>query len=538
MKKTLSLILALMLVMLLSTGTVLAKTDDDTWKNSKTKSVDTIKQKSKQQVEFKAQTRGQLQAEKKNQAQKQVRKSVQEAYQAYFAQKPSQAKTLFTDVNQHWAAHCIQEMTGAGLFKGYPDGTFKPDQKLIQIEALVLAVKISAEDTTAAASDDGTTINDANTQLSDVPAWAREDAGKAARKGIIKWNRFHSAVQASRAQTAVMIAKALGLEPVEITMPFKDGILISSEDAGYILALYQEGIISGLPNGNFNPNSAITRAEMASILQKLLQKSEITSVSLAETATVEQGKSITLNATVKYSDGSSDHQVSWSSSDTSLATVEDGVVSASVYKVGTVNITATATRGESTQSADCKVTIVAASTAGTLEDTGNVGAHDGKVYAEYIMKANGTAVSLAQDKVKSITLQKEGSDPVQLSANTDSSLWFNVQHETGTYTLKVIDTNNQSYTATINWTAPRPVSAVATGFTRQRDANTYAEYELGDLDLSSFTCMYQIKPGGQVIELIAQTDSNLWIQTNNQTAGKNTFLIKKNGIWYSASITL
>ncbi|HCF71597.1 MAG TPA: hypothetical protein DER33_08465, partial [Syntrophomonas sp.] len=39
---------------------------------------------------------------------------------------------------------------------------------------------------------------------------------------------------------------------------------------GYVLALYQEGIISGTPNGYFNPNNYITRAEMAAILERLL----------------------------------------------------------------------------------------------------------------------------------------------------------------------------------------------------------------------------------------------------------------------------
>ncbi len=72
-------------------------------------------------------------------------------------------------------------------------------------------------------------------------------------------------MQASRAQTAVILAKALNLEPVVTdTIPFNDGILISHEDLGYIIALYQEGILSGTPDGRFNPpHQAITRAELA-----------------------------------------------------------------------------------------------------------------------------------------------------------------------------------------------------------------------------------------------------------------------------------
>jgi len=508
MKKTLSMILTLMLVSMLFTGTVLAKPND-------------------------VKVNGQ-----KVLIQEQIKMSVQIEYQAYCSNKPSQAKSPFADINQHWATQYITDMSAVGLLKGYPDGTFKPNQQLTQAEALSLAVRVADED--AVESDTELTEED-DSELADVPAWVRGDAGKAAKKGIIKLNRFHSAKQASRAQTAVMVAKALGLEPVDTAdMPFKDGLLISREDVGYILALYEEGIIKGTPNGNFNPNSSITRAEMATILQKLLEKSEIESVTLPETATVEQGKSVTLEAAVKYGDGTTDKEVTWSTSDAALATVENGVVTAASDAVGTVYITATATRGETIKSAVCAVTIVEAVPviSGVLTSTDNVGGHDGKVYEEYVLKADDVQISLAEDMVKSITLQQEGSDAIQLTPNTDTSLWFNVQHETGKYTLTVIDINDKKYEASIDWTAPTAVSAVATGEEKEQDGNTYVEYKLGDLDLSSFTNMYQIKPDGQVAELTASSDTNLWFQTNGQVSGEHLFLIEKDGIWSSSSITI
>ncbi len=35
--------------------------------------------------------------------------------------------------------------------------------------------------------------------------------------------------------------------------------------------MYQEGYISGNPDGSFNPNAALSRAQMASIIEKLLE---------------------------------------------------------------------------------------------------------------------------------------------------------------------------------------------------------------------------------------------------------------------------
>ena len=73
----------------------------------------------------------------------------------------------------------------------------------------------------------------------------------------------------------VQIAKALKLEPVSLgkndVNPFKDWKLMSDEDFGYILALYKAGYVKGYPDGNFNPNRLVKRAEMAAILERLLE---------------------------------------------------------------------------------------------------------------------------------------------------------------------------------------------------------------------------------------------------------------------------
>jgi hypothetical protein len=544
MKKHLIILLTLFLVAVFA-GPALAKSDN-AWGQQK-KLINT--QELQNQAQSKGKVQKQIQKPKPAKEQKKekgikerVKPSLQVEYKAALKVTGNSVKALpFSDVNSHWASGCIRLMYAVGLFQGYPDGTFKPDKQLTQAEALSLVMRITADDDADTTDDDAAIEEDDQDELDDVPAWVRHDARKACKKGIIKLNRFHSAVQASRAQTAVMIAKALGLEPVDTKdMPFKDGLLISKDDVGYILVLYQEGIITGTPNGYFNPNCAITRAEMAIILQKLLDQNEIESISLPATATVEQGKSITLKATVKYADGSTDNNVTWSSSDTALATVENGVVTAATDKLGTVTITATAAKGESTKSATCTVTVVKEDSvmAGTMEATGNIGSHEGKVYEEYVLKVDGETISLDEDNVKAITLQKDDEKAVELTPNTDTSLWFNVQRESGQYTLTVTDQNDKKYSAVIDWTAPTGLVAYTTGNEGEHDGNTYVEYGLSNMDLSSFTAMYQIKPDGQVVELSANSDKNLWFKTSNQIPGTHIFLIKKNDVWYSASISI
>ncbi len=462
MKKTLTLVLALLLVAVFTTTALADPGNGKAWPNSGKKVVDTKKvvPPGQQKKELK----------NSNQIEKAIKKSLQEQYRVT-KEKPEKVKAKrFRDTYQHWAAQCIEEMAAIGLLTGYPDGSFKPDQKLTQAEALSLVMRIAAEEADitikedAAENEEEKVENEDQSKVADIPEWVRADADKAAKKGIIKLNRFHSAVQASRAQTAVMIAKALELEPVDTSnIPFKDGILISPEDVGYILALYEEGIISGHPNGNFNPNSAITRAEMAAILQNLLDKDEPEEEPEDETPQDLEG---------------------------------------------------------------------------TLNETSKVGVHDGKVYQEYKFVVDGQQFSLAQDNVKSITMQKEGEDPVELTPNTDKTLWFNLQRESGKYTLKVVDKDDNSYESVLDWVAPIEVAATATGRSGEHDSNSYIEYKLGDIDLSSFTCMYQIKPTGEVAQLTANTDTNLWFKTNDQITGEHIFLINIDNVWYSSNISI
>lgn len=86
------------------------------------------------------------------------------------------------------------------------------------------------------------------------------------------------------------------------------------------------------------------------------------------TATVEEGKTTTLTASVTMSDGSAyGGSIVWTSSDENIATVENGVVTAKA--AGTVTITATA-GGES---ATCNITVNAAQSGGTVNVIMNAG---------------------------------------------------------------------------------------------------------------------------------------------------------------------
>lgn len=459
-------------------------------------------------------------------------------------QKP-EVQRSFADVQQHWARQYIDRMVAAGVLYGYPDGTFQPDKPVTQAEIIALVIRVSDD---ADEDIDEEALEDED--LDGVPAWARLCVKKAALNKIINLNRFHSHVQASRAQAVVWIAKAIGLEPVDVSeVPFKDGILISREDLGYILAAVDAGIISGMPDGKFNPNSSITRAQIASIIERILNQQDGEGpgedaypirISLKSEVTLEQGEALPLTAKVFYSDGSVDDKVTWSSDDTDLVTVsKTGKIQADEDLTGTAVITATAVKNDVEVTATCKVTVVEAEEniiEGTLKSTGRVKGNDGRIYEEYVLKVDGEVVSLSEDMAERITLDKEGSAPSILIPDSDTTLWFNIQKPSGDYTLTVEYHNGDIYMAILDWTAPREVVAEPTGRKGQNNGNIYEEYQIGSLDLSDFDQMYQIKPDGTVVELTANSDSNLWFKVNDQQEGIHSFFIKVGSRWYETSI--
>lgn len=104
-------------------------------------------------------------------------------------------------------------------------------------------------------------------------------------------------------------------------------------------------------DGKNADSEAVTDTVTVTVTKKVIA---ITGVTLDKTtATVEEGKTVTLTAIVVPADTTEDKTVTWKSSDETVATVKDGVVTA--VKAGTANITATA----GGKTATCAVTVTA-----------------------------------------------------------------------------------------------------------------------------------------------------------------------------------
>lgn len=176
---------------------------------------------------------------------------------------------IFWDIQGHWGQAAIVKGQDRGFFNGYADGSFRPDNPITSDELAVIIDRLLED----CDDDEDQDENDEDVNIKGVPAWARNSVWKGHKQGYINLKRYHSSVQLSRLEACVELADALidaGLiDPVEedeYFNPFGDCSSISDEDYAKIMALYRAGIIKGTAKNLFNPNSHLTRAMIAIII--------------------------------------------------------------------------------------------------------------------------------------------------------------------------------------------------------------------------------------------------------------------------------
>ena len=82
-------------------------------------------------------------------------------YALYMTENPSafmsliNSNTAFNDINNHWAKDTIEKWKDKGIISGYPDGTFKPDSPVTRAElAKILTLAFDLQEKSALVYDD------------------------------------------------------------------------------------------------------------------------------------------------------------------------------------------------------------------------------------------------------------------------------------------------------------------------------------------------------------------------------------------------
>lgn len=172
----------------------------------------------------------------------------------------------YRDLSGHWAAEEIVELTDRRIVTGYLDYTFRPNSPITRAEATMMIGKaIELQPST----NKRQSYQDVSQQH-----WAYEAIQFASQANVIAGypdGNFLPSRELSRAEMAIMLANALGFEPLSAgETRFSD---VPSRHWGfeYINRMSAEGLISGYENGEFRPNANATRAELSSLIFRVLQ---------------------------------------------------------------------------------------------------------------------------------------------------------------------------------------------------------------------------------------------------------------------------
>lgn len=166
----------------------------------------------------------------------------------------------------HWAEEYIQQATTLGILKGYPDGTFKPNNPLTRAQAASIIARALQLQT-----DEAAPFKDIGNYASETQA----EIAAAYQFGIIKGSNgnFKPSDKITRAQIALMIQRAYeyktGTKYDADKAPYSDFGNYDAETTNAISMLQELGIATG-SEGKFNPGNQTTRAQAGKMFVHLL----------------------------------------------------------------------------------------------------------------------------------------------------------------------------------------------------------------------------------------------------------------------------
>lgn len=212
---------------------------------------------------------------------------------------------VYPDTKDNWARDAIQAMTQAGYLSGYADNTFKPGAQITREQAAAIYGKVLQHNLNEQELADIVT-KESSTSYSDVEAdrWSSSAIKLVSAAGVMEGTSktaFTPSKTMDREQfvaSAASLAKKLNLStPVKTEkVTFKDEASISAAYLADIQYMAQRGIVASGATENFNPKQPVTRAQAATILNRMLNGAGLatpkhtTTEAKAETAVKEDVK--------------------------------------------------------------------------------------------------------------------------------------------------------------------------------------------------------------------------------------------------------
>ncbi|WP_277220869.1 S-layer homology domain-containing protein [Peptoniphilus vaginalis] len=173
----------------------------------------------------------------------------------------SEKSLKFNDVSEnYWGKNSIIKLADKGIVKGYSDGTFKPYKDITRGEFISLVNK-----SFGFSKKSSVKFKDV---LSD--SWCYDAISVAVGEGYTNGypdGTFRPNAEMSRAEAATFLTRIFmktNSEKVESRVDFKDNLPAWAKDS--INYVVEKGYMKGYPDGTFQANKSITRAEVCSLI--------------------------------------------------------------------------------------------------------------------------------------------------------------------------------------------------------------------------------------------------------------------------------
>lgn len=177
-----------------------------------------------------------------------------------------------------YAQEALSRMAVKGVMMGDAEGFANPSHMITNAEAAAMVIRFMGQADEAQAVDaDAELESELNVEdEGDIPSWARQIVALALKSDLfdLQNGRFSPQHPLTRLEAAKLLVKAAQLEDeatskMDATLPFKDAKQIPAEYSGYVAVVYDHGWMVGDPNGMFHPWKAISRAEWATLLNRV-----------------------------------------------------------------------------------------------------------------------------------------------------------------------------------------------------------------------------------------------------------------------------
>lgn len=210
----------------------------------------------------------------------------------------------FTDMEGHWSDVYVEELADLGIVKGYEDGTFKPENSITNQEAFTLFARVIGVNDEKNAEAVAAAQELYKTVAENYVTYATKELCFMLYRGVLTTEDLDTYlseetknVPMKRHEAAKLITKILnGEEEIANTVMFvfdyTDADSFPNEAKGYIDYVTKKGIMSGMGDNTFSPNTSVTRAQVTVMLKRTMEMLSLTYTSGTATEVSELGLTV------------------------------------------------------------------------------------------------------------------------------------------------------------------------------------------------------------------------------------------------------